>query len=211
MSLALLKRRDTVSVSNIALRELEQKLSLSLFRAAEGLRAAGIPWEERVAHFGDTVFSLLTDAHARATYVGRYRAGDVAPIDEDDRRFAEEVMRGEDAFLARFEDALRSGRYTREDGSLKQSAILSRLSLYRDRVGGTANEAFALAAGGLLHWRLGEEAVHCPECPKLAEGSPYPWDQIPTYPRAGETTCLSRCRCRLETEDGIPSFEPPSL
>lgn len=156
--------------------------------------------------FGDRMLATLTDAHARAAYLGRFRAGDTTPPDADDRRFAEEVVRTEDEFLAAFEEDLASGRYTDEQGHLDTAAIARRARMYLGRVAGTANETFALASDGPIYWRLGSPEQHCPDCPRLAAGSPYTADSLPVYPKSNQTACMFHCGCFLEREDGVRSF-----
>lgn len=62
-----------------------------------------------------------------------------------------------------------------------------------------------LPSGSVIHWRLGI-AEHCDDCLSLALRSPFSkpgsgaGDELPTVPRAGETRCLSNCRCSLWTE-----------
>jgi hypothetical protein len=156
--------------------------------------------------FGDAMLETLTAAHAHAAYLGRYRAGDSTPPDQDDQSFADQVMRGEDTFLAGFEDDLKAGRYTGEDGTLKVNQIKRRAEMYVQKLQATANETWALTTGGNITWKLGHSEDHCPECPELAARSPYLWNALPTYPKAGETTCHSSCLCWLENEAGQESF-----
>lgn len=185
------------------IREAHGAVSAAVQRLAIDHRADP---EAAIDRFGERMTDFLERAHTHATYLGRYRAGDTAPTDVDDRAFAAQVVRGEDAFLARFEDALRDGRYTDEDGNLKTEAILARAGLYLRRVRGTANEAWALATPGEIAWEIDPAAENCEDCLRYAEGSPYTWETLPTYPRAGRSVCLTGCKCILVAEDGQKSF-----
>lgn len=159
--------------------------------------------------FGDRMLETLTNAHARAAYLGRFRAGDTTPPDQDDRRFADLVMREEDEFLGNFEEDLQGGRYLDEHGYLKADRVQARALMYLGRVAGTANETWALTSSGDIWWRLGQpETNHCTDCPALAQGSPYTAQSLPTSPRANQTACLINCLCFLETSDGQRSFAP---
>jgi hypothetical protein len=159
-----------------------------------------------IDRFGERMIDFLTRAHSQAAYLGRYRAGDTSPKDGDDLAFAMRVVRGEDVFLARFEDALRAGRYTNEDGTLNTAAIQVRADLYLRRVRGTANETWALTTPGEIHWEIDTSAENCEDCLRHRAGSPYTWERLPTYPRAGETRCVTGCRCKLIAEGGGRSF-----
>lgn len=161
--------------------------------------------------YADKLYDTLLRAHRQACYLGRYRAGDTSPPDADDVRFASDVMRGEDAYLAAFADTLAEGGYRAPDGSLQEHAVLRRAEMYLSRVVGTANEVWALTTPGRIHWKLGE-AEHCHnahgyDCPKLAAGGPYTWQSLPTAPKACETPCIFNCTCLLVSEDGTTSFQ----
>lgn len=173
----------------------------SLSQAPAGAR------EDAIDTWGLRVVTVLEDAHARAAYLGRFRAGDTNPPDEDDREFARRVIRDEDGFLARFEDDLRAGRYTNPDGTLKTDAIAARTKLYLNRVWGTANEAWALATIGPIRWEIDSTAENCEDCLRHAANSPYYWNTLPAAPRDGSTQCLTGCRCLLINSTGSTSFD----
>ncbi len=145
---------------------------------------------------------LLTVLHTQAAYHGRHHAGYADAPDAADRQFANSVMGGEAPYLSQFISDI-------ETGELSGPAIRQRALLYLSRVVGTANERFALQSPGLLYWRLGPEpSGHCQECPKIAAGSPYTRETLPTVPRANRTTCKFNCKCFLQRADGLTSFKP---
>lgn len=49
----------------------------------------------------------------------------------------------------------------------------------------------------LVYWELGASEQPCGDCIDLAMHSPYTPDELPTTPRAGNTKCLSNCKCSL--------------
>lgn len=159
--------------------------------------------------FGDRMLSLLEDRHARAGFLGRQRSGDLAPFDEDDRRFGQLIADEESEFLDAFVSDLAAGRYRGAKGDLLTDQVRTRAQMYAGRLLGTANEAFAGTAEPteLIYWRLGGAEEHCGECPDLAAGSPYRADSLPTYPRGNQTPCLFACRCFLERSDGTIGFK----
>lgn len=48
----------------------------------------------------------------------------------------------------------------------------------------------------IISWVFGD-AEHCKECVLLESLSPFTKDSLPTTPRAGDTRCLSNCKCKL--------------
>jgi hypothetical protein len=158
--------------------------------------------------FGDRVSVLLEDAHTHAAVLGRHRAGDLAPLETDDREFARVVVDGEAEFLHAFVKDLAGGRYSTEDGE-DLGAIGRRAGLYAHRLTGTANEAlFRSLDPEAIYWRLGA-SDHCGDCLELAARSPYTVKTIPTYPGQNATICIFSCHCSCETADGLEGFTVP--
>ena len=159
--------------------------------------------------FGDRMAVLLEDAHTRAVVIGRHHAGDTAPEEADDRRFAELIVDAEAEYLAAFVADIAGGAYATEDGGLDVEAVAARAALYADRLVGTANEAWALTLPEetLFTWELGaSDESNCEECPARAEASPYAQGDLPGYPGDNSTPCMFNCRCRLLTDAGEVSF-----
>lgn len=163
--------------------------------------------------FGDLFGALLEEAHTEAVVIGRSHAGDTAPLEEDDRRFARSIVDGESEFLAGFVRDLEDDRYLDAEGNFRLAAAEQRAGLYAGRLVGTANEAWGLTLPpetSLLYWRLGaSDENNCSDCPELASRSPYRVDTIPTWPGRSETQCLSRCRCDVHTATGQTGFQLP--
>lgn len=153
------------------------------------------------------LLETLAEAHAQAGYLGRLRAGDRAPFDEDDSRFGMLVAQEEMPFLDGFRDELAAGRYRDEDGALDAGKMERRAQLYVQRLMGTANEALALVAGDREEWIWEAEPDPCPDCARLAAHSPYP-GAPPTMPGECATRCLTNCRCIAYTASGLRGFAP---
>lgn len=151
--------------------------------------------------FGSRMAALLEDRHALAVVIGRNHAGDRAPLEEDDRRFAEMVVNGESEFLQGFVEDLQAGRY---EG--KAEAAQTRAQAYAGRLTGSANEAAALTSDPEteIHWHL-HAGESCPDCVRIAAGSPYTPETIPTWPGMNQTQCVFNCRCSTEMA-GKPAF-----
>lgn len=154
---------------------------------------------------------VLANGHARAAYLGRSRAGDTSPFDEDDRAFGGHVADGEQAWLEPFMEDVRAGRYGTEELDLE--AISRRSAFYALKLRGTALEAWALTMDPetLIYWRTNDESLHCETCPYLEAHGPYKASDMPTYPAAGSTDCLTECNCDLETQDGQKAFQAVRL
>jgi len=159
------------------------------------------------------VNEVLQDAHGDAWSLGRRRAGvDGARNDDDDflgRGIADQEMSD---FFGDFIDRVAEGdpRYVDADGNLRLSNINARLDMYAHRMRGTANESFVLNSPRLstFIWRLGD-AEHCDDCIAMAADSPYTADNLWTYPGAGETECLTHCKCVVvRWQDGVTGFRP---
>jgi hypothetical protein len=159
---------------------------------------------------GDRMVERLEDGHTAAGTLGRSHAGDDAPADADDRKFAEQIVDGETEYLARFVQDLEDGRYRDEHGNEDTDAIGDRAASYANRMTGTANEAFALSSPDAeFDWVLGGEN-NCDDCPDLAAGSPYTAENLPPPPGSNETACLFNCNCELVRSDGVSGFTVPT-
>jgi hypothetical protein len=156
--------------------------------------------------------AILLDAHTQAVVIGRSHAGDDAPEEADDREFARPIVESEHAFLQPFVDQMEAGTFTSEDGTRDGEAVAARAVLYSGRLTGTANQAFTatLPPEAEVWWILGaEDDSNCESCPAIADGSPYPASSFDIWPGSNSTPCLSSCRCRLETADGVRGFQTP--
>jgi hypothetical protein len=158
--------------------------------------------------FGGSMLAALEQGHTRAALIGRRRAGDLAPLDADDKRFGSLQAREDMRYLRNFLEDLSIGKYVRDDGSLNTGRIERRALLYPQGMTGTANETFVLASNPetLWTWKLGPVTAHCEDCPSFAAGSPYRSAELPAYPGDGSTACLFNCGCELFRDDGLTGF-----
>lgn len=62
-----------------------------------------------------------------------------------------------------------------------------------------------LPEGVKIFWVLGDTDKHCVDCLSLASNSPYEKKTLPTVPKAGDSRCLSNCRCALQFPDIGPN------
>jgi hypothetical protein len=163
------------------------------------------------AEFGDRMAAALETAHTEAVVIGREHGGDTAPAERDDRAYAEGVVDGEAEFLALFVLDLQGDRYRDAEGRWDTAAIERRAQMYGNRLVGTANEVWTQTLPGttLYTWHLGAAEQSCGDCPRIAAGSPYLYEDMPTMPGAGETECLTFCKCYVTTDGGDTSFTLP--
>jgi hypothetical protein len=172
----------------------------TVFRHVAGI----LPTED----FCREVRQILLRGHAMAGYLGRRRAGDMAPYDQDDTTFGQMLTAEQQPFLDGFVADLAGDRYEGEDGRPMALPILRRAEMYVDRMRGSANEAFVLASSprDLLYWRLGGAEHHCDGCPAIAAGNPYNASTLPAFPADASQPCRTNCRCHLERGDGVTSL-----
>jgi hypothetical protein len=161
--------------------------------------------------FAEAMDRVLLDAHTAAVVIGRTHAGDDAPEEADDARFAAGIVEGEHEYLRGFVQDL-DHRYTGEDGVRDGEAVAARAKDYVGRVTGTANEAWTLTLPEEtpLWWRLSQpEESACTDCPELANASPWTPGDLVAHPGSNQTSCLQNCRCWLETASGQRGFVTP--
>jgi hypothetical protein len=203
---AILQRRLRAPVTDAVFARFVDQAAGDVREIVESLAAGKIGAPE----WAGIMLDALAEAHAQAAFLGRQRAGDRAPFDQDDTRFGQLTAQEEWPFLEGFARDLEAGRYTSFFGSLDVAAIDRRAQMYVARTFGTANEALGLADGGDLWWILGEGPglVHCSQCPALAAGSPYRPGELHVWPLGNSTPCYQNCRCEIRTASGLRGFSP---
>lgn len=168
-----------------------------------------------VAEFGDEFYKILLDGHGDSWMLGRQRSGDLSAFGVDDALIAREIADEQTEFLQDFLDALDSNpRYRYEDGTFNLEIVNNRSDMYVSRMRATASEAFVESSdsGEEFNWVLGAVEEHCLDCPDLAEISPWTADTLFTHPGAGDTPCLTNCKCHLvRISDSISMFSAVDL
>ncbi|RYG34927.1 hypothetical protein EON81_14190 [bacterium] len=179
-------------------------------RVAEGINerrsTAVADWR---THFDD----LLRHGHS-GSYSAGLRLGGEDPDDRrDDVSDVGKALRDlESYYTAGFENDLVDGHtplLDPETGLVNPDRVHARMRMYAGRMRGTANAGFADGSSpdSDVWWRLGPKAeVHCPDCPVLADASPWRPDTLGTTPGGNDTACLFHCNCDLEIE-GITGFQ----
>lgn len=170
--------------------------------------------EMHAEDLSQNLVTILTNAHAQATSLGRRLAGGNPLHETSNLHFAIAVMTTQIGPLARFVIDLRNGRYLLVDGELPKDAQ-TRILLYVLRVRGTANDAWrrTLDKATRYLWNLGFNVErHCNVCPEREAQShvePYTNETIPGLPGDFSTPCLGFCDCNVTTTDGETCFPYP--
>jgi hypothetical protein len=96
-----------------------------------------------------------------------------------------------------------------EAGEWRESEIARRAGMYTPKMESSASWGWVdnHETRQQFNWILGA-ADHCTDCPILADQSPYYRETLYTMPRQMDTPCMGNCRCRVETVEGVASFDP---
>lgn len=164
--------------------------------------------------FGDHVYASLVRGHADAYSAGLRHAGsqlDPLVIQQQAEAFGRAQADTENGWLDKFVADLEDGRYTDEDGNLVVSTINHRANMYVLKLRATGTQGFIDASAANnpeeeFTWVM-TAIEHCEDCPRMAALSPYKAHELFTMPCAGDTECLTHCRCHLvRRSDGKASF-----
>lgn len=163
--------------------------------------------------FGDRFHEALVSGHRDAWHLGARLGGRSATdaLHAEANLYGQEAADGESEWLDNFLSDIENGRYTDEEGNLKVSSIQSRSRLYSSKSRASANQGLldAGAAHEEYEWRM-TALEHCDDCPRMAALSPYRAHELFTTPGAGDTECISNCKCILiRLSDGVKGFSNP--
>jgi len=132
-----------------------------------------------------------------------------------DIAFLKSFRRTENQYLRKFVQAIAAGKLVLDR--------YERLKMYIDTIKTVFDHARVESAPPWvkIYWVPTRGAKHCPDCLILAVDSPYTKKTLPTTPRAGDTKCLSNCKCHLmirfkkpkegpgAEEEKLPGIKPP--
>ena len=173
-------------VSNEAVQDEMFQHSDATHSSLESLTRSLYSGDISLAQWQVAVASELKDAHlAQAMYAvgGRANMG-----------FAEfgrvgQTLREQYAYLDKFAQDIAAG-------NVSESMALSRIAHYGDSCKQSYWNEYIEKSSGLLDWNLGAtDEQNCGDCPRIAGGSPYTKETIPSSPADGATQCKGRCRC----------------
>lgn len=190
-ALADLERAEGVVVEEAELprgvEEMASRHARNVKRAAKALKRGDISLDE----FTGRVQKSVADNWEKAHRMGRGRK-----LDAGDEEWLKGAVRAETGYARKFGQDIVADKVS--DKRLDQ-----RSRMY----GASVNSSWWNAKvesqppGTEMDWVLGN-AEHCPDCLILAANSPYTAQSLPTVPKAGDTACLSHCKCKIRFRRG---------
>lgn len=156
-------------------------------------------------NFKEVAFKRYKEAFllgAKASGNPFYKAD--VPLTDKDLSFLKGAVNKEATFFNRL---LRDAKLQIQTGTLNKAKINRRADMYGDAAKAQFWNGAVKGMGDNveIHWVLGQ-AEHCSDCPILASKT-YTWETLPTTPGAGDTACLSNCKCHLEIIKRPPATE----
>lgn len=141
-----------------------------------------------------TVKSALRKSYREAFSLGLQSSG--APkyrvtVADSDLKFVDSAVREEMKYFNRL--------LTQIDQNKVRGKMMKRLGAYAEALKHVfyAGRVMGTPSGMVIDWIGPFDRNTCAGCWFLYRHSPYTKDTLPTTPRAGDTPCLNRCRCRL--------------
>lgn len=185
--------------------ELKGQFRDALFRALGRYRQEELTARELEQSWRASIREHWLQAYA----LGNRSEGYTAGLEDADRTWLKGAWGEEYRYLGKFVQAL-------DNDALNMPAD-DRLDMYVETLDGMfhAGRVDALPENVRIHWRLGPvRTEHCAGCRQLAAESPYDKpgaggpNPLWTTPRAGDTPCITGCKCSLVVEE-IPVEEVP--
>lgn len=183
--------RDSISgrfVANEAVRNEMFKHSDATHATLESLTHSLYAQDISLIQWQIAVASELKDAHLAQSMF--------AVGGRDNMGFAEfgrvgQTLREQYGFLDKFAQEI-------ANGTVSEAQALARLNMYGDSAKQSYWNEYIEKSSGLLDWNLGAlDEQNCNDCPRIAAGSPYTKETIPSSPADGNTQCLGKCRCYI--------------
>lgn len=218
----MLRKASQIRVKISSLRgkpgsEKEVNDLLSALRSAQAFKPTitRTRWMEWVKHLLRTAYHEAFEIGYQSSGAGSLRTG-VAKVDQQWVRSAiQHEMRYFNRFLSQIESSRRSPEELPQSPipikrKSPEEVIAARMGAYVDTLRHVyyAGRVMGTPTGMVIDWISPLDRETCRGCRFLSEHSPYTKRTLPTTPRAGDTICLSNCRCRLVIRDvGKGEFE----
>jgi hypothetical protein len=141
-------------------------------------------------------------AYQEAYVFGQQSVGYTGDLMDEDLAFIKSFRRSENKFLNKFMGAIVADKLVMDR--------YERAKMYVDTIKTVFDHGRVEGAPPwvTIYWVPSRGAQHCPDCLILAVNSPYTKKTLPTTPRAGDTRCLSNCKCHLMIRFKKPKEEP---
>lgn len=122
----------------------------------------------------------------------------VSDLDAEDRRWIDTAWKNEKKYLDKFVQDVVNRR--------DRMAIDKRARMYGNTLDAIYDAARVSGVDPwvLIYWIQDKKAENCIDCEDIARYSPFTKRTLPTTPGAGETRCLSNCKCFLRIVKSTP-------
>lgn len=157
-------------------------------------RLSKTQWVKAVKETLRAAYDAAFDAGIASSAAGRTTKFGVGPS-EADRTWVESAFTHEMRYFNKLLKDI-------ERGSVR-GGLEKRLTAYAETLKHVfyAGRVMGTPTGMVIDWIAPMDRNTCKGCEFLAKNSPYTKDTLPSTPRAGDTPCLNRCRCRLVMRD----------
>jgi hypothetical protein len=150
----------------------------------------------------NSIKKALRDGYAAAFDMGLESSGVTkvrAGVATMDREFVEKAVREEMRYFNRLIRQIDAGKV--------RGNMMNRLKAYSDALKHMyyAGRVMGTPKGMIIDWIAPMDRNTCGGCKFMFKHSPYTKQTLPTTPRAGDTPCLNRCRCRLVMRTVTPA------
>lgn len=136
---------------------------------------------------------LISSSFKDAFILGKsFGLGKDSPLDDAERRFIVYQTTKEMQFMTNFANDIQN-----KSGKMSYD---KRMKMYSDSL----NAMFGfgrlvyLPEDVKIYWKLGVTDKHCLDCLLIAAKNPYTKKTLPTFPKAGDTACISNCLCSTQ-------------
>jgi hypothetical protein len=139
----------------------------------------------------------------RIAYTAAFQLGQLAatgsgsnrlpPLKPEDKRWLETFLQKEFKLWKKFMADVEAGKGKLDYDKRKEMYVQALQSMYN------TSRVIATPPMTLYYWET-TPAEHCPHCLYLQRMSPFIKENLPAVPAAGDTKCLSNCKCHLRIE-----------
>ena len=122
--------------------------------------------------------------------------GSVGRLDNEEKKIVKSMLNQEFHYLSGFMRDIKSGREKNAVNRFLRFATSAKSSYSTGMI-------INLHELTIISWKK-NRITACPECDLLSKLSPFTKFNLPTTPKAGATSCLWNCKCRIYLREGTP-------
>jgi hypothetical protein len=144
-------------------------------------------WQTKVKNSLRTAYETAFELGIQSSGASKYQVS----TSSADLDFIRSAVREEMKYFNKLLDQIDQGKV--------RGGMMNRLSAYADALKHVfySGRIMGTPSGMVIDWIAPMDRNTCGGCSFLYHHSPYTKATLPTTPRAGNTPCLNRCRCRL--------------